>query len=132
MLLTLFSPSQPGLSKVRLTVTVDNYTVILEVPSGGFAQGNVPLKPGKVQNIKVAVQFNGANVSNGRAENVPSDASLHVQVVRKAPSSGRPHAIGHFIHAAGTPPLEIGCDNPSGPKVTCPGSITCDDLTLTC
>ena len=131
---TLIGLPIPTLTKARLTVTTDDGSgLILDVISGGFAVGQLNLR-GATSDVTAALQLNDGSPSVAKALHLPSNTSLHIQIVDTMQSPGSLQGIGHIVHPGmrGQNPIELECDGNPPRKQSCPGSLVCGDLTLTC
>lgn len=128
---TLVALPMPGVTRARVTVTPFQGTpVVLVVPPGGFASATI--SPEDTFGFKTTLEVDGYPQSSMRVENAPSDGSLHVQVIGSAKVGGRPFGVGHIIHSLAQQNVELVCNGPPPRRQSCPGSLTCDDYTLTC
>lgn len=134
-IVTLTALPMAGVGRARLTVTPgEGAGVTLDVKAGAFASAPLLLAEGTTFAFKMTLQLDAYPISSARAENVPSDGGFHVQVIGPSQPSGRPSGVGHIAHlmAQGQVAIELVCDGPPPHRQSCPGSLTCDDITLTC
>lgn len=131
---TLTALPMPGVLGARLTVNpvgIDLSPVVLVVPAGGVASVNMfPTTSGFI--FETTIQADGYPPSSMLVENVPSDGGLHVQMIGSQQLGGRPFGIGYIIHSYAQQAVVLVCKGPPPRRQSCPGSLTCDDYTLTC
>ena len=128
---TLVAAPMPGVARATVTITPGQGNgVVLTVQPGGFA--SVTISPsGTTFDFTTKLEVDGFSPSSARAKRVPSDGGFHVQVIGSAQPGGRPFGIGHIAHST-TQNVVLVCDGPPPRHQSCPGSLTCDDYTLTC
>jgi hypothetical protein len=131
-IVTLIALPMPGVTGAQVTVTpIYGSPVVLSVQAGQFTSATIAA-PESIFGFKTTLEVGGHPISSARVENVSSDGSFHVQVIGPAKLGGRPFGIGHITHSFAQQSVVLVCDGPPPRRQTCPGSLTCDDYTLTC